>query len=225
MYCTVCPLRGTDSNLGKRGTSRKFSLADQRAADNGSISPQWPHTTCGHWGVRPKPHHGQTWAEDKENSMISLHKLRTLWAVSGGRTRMLEFSAHSNPLNKKTTQPKWGKTRKICPFDTMLAQADWSIAIYLPTNKTVPVYIFLLTCNPPEFNIYRALFYPTCKGLCLLVQNCFLSLHTLLSLGRTFFLIIYLCWDSFSLFENTLSIGCSVRIIMIKVKVSTSSVG
>jgi len=32
-------------------------------AENGSISPQWHHTTCEHQGGRPKFNHGQTMAE------------------------------------------------------------------------------------------------------------------------------------------------------------------
>jgi len=30
-------------------------------------SPQWHHTTCGHWGGRPKSNHGQTMAEKNTN--------------------------------------------------------------------------------------------------------------------------------------------------------------
>ena len=54
--------------------SRDFSLADHTLPirpeptwqENGSISPQWHHATCGYRGGRPKSNHGQTMAEVRE---------------------------------------------------------------------------------------------------------------------------------------------------------------
>ena len=37
--------------------------------ENGSISPQWHHTTCGQRGGRPGSNHGQTMADRKKEKM------------------------------------------------------------------------------------------------------------------------------------------------------------
>ena len=58
MYLTVCPLRGRGS-IPRH--SRVFFPAS--VAENGSISPQWHHITCGHRGGRLKPSHRHTMAE------------------------------------------------------------------------------------------------------------------------------------------------------------------
>jgi len=48
------------------GWSRSANPSWARVAENGSISPQWHHTTCGQWGGRPKSNHGQTMADRKK---------------------------------------------------------------------------------------------------------------------------------------------------------------
>ena len=50
------------------GWSRSANPSWASVAENGSISPQWHHTTCGQRGGRPKFNHGQTMADRKNDA-------------------------------------------------------------------------------------------------------------------------------------------------------------
>jgi len=48
------------------GWSHSANPSWTSVAENGSISPQWHHTTCGQLGGRPKSNHGQMIADRKK---------------------------------------------------------------------------------------------------------------------------------------------------------------
>jgi len=51
-------------------------------AENGSISPQWHHTTCGQRGGRPKSNHGQIMADRKKNrKLCSQYQCSSSWVA------------------------------------------------------------------------------------------------------------------------------------------------
>jgi len=57
------------------GWSHSANLSWASMAENGSISPQLYHTTCGNWGGRPKSNHRQTMAEVKQKKRLCLLRI------------------------------------------------------------------------------------------------------------------------------------------------------
>ena len=67
-----------------RGWSHSANPSWASVAENGSISPQWHHTTCGQRGGRPKSNHGQTMADRKSRKKGSF--LQTLTVAIAATT-------------------------------------------------------------------------------------------------------------------------------------------
>ena len=60
-----------------------FNPSWASAAENGLISPQWHHTTCGQRGGRPKSNHGQTTADRKRKKFSSRGRWKAVRTKSG----------------------------------------------------------------------------------------------------------------------------------------------
>jgi len=77
MNLTVCPPSGPGLIPDHGGVFQGLfswlitlcQAALSQRGRNGSITPQWHHTTCGDRGGRPKSSHGQTMAEQKVNAL------------------------------------------------------------------------------------------------------------------------------------------------------------
>jgi len=124
------------------GWSHSANPSWASVAENGSISPQWHHTTCGQRGGRPKSNHGQTMADRKKSAGL-LYSTKSM-ALLPEHITQIRHSYKESPVKL---------TEKIFPSMRYISRVIINFSNGLRLSSVNP-YLVGLWCT--DFNILKA---------------------------------------------------------------------